>query len=66
MTGQLTITQPGEILAGAMPCHHNLEGISPPILSRRASPMTQRPTTTQLYDRRCDEVNLDEVEKIGV
>ena len=42
-----------------MPCHHNLE---------KAASMANHASTrtTQLYDRRADEVTLDEVERVGI
>ncbi len=34
--------------------------------TRRRSPTTPPPRTTKLYDRRSDEISLDEVEKIRI
>ena len=49
----------------AMPCHHNLEEYLTAYLD--GAGLRDDPTlTTRLYDRRRDEVSLDEVERIVI
>ena len=55
-----------------VPCHHNLEqyldeyiaAAAAASASRRGSANHESPRTTKLYDRRQDEISLDEVERI--
>ena len=45
-----------------MPCHHNLVTYPHAYLRRRAGAATPRP----LYDRRREEMSLDDVERIAI
>jgi site-specific recombinase XerC len=49
-----------------MPCHHSLEAYLHAYLDGAATANHASTRTTQLYDRRRDEISLDEVERIRV